>query len=250
MNGLIPSPSPKSVCLALAGLVCSGLLALQAADSGKAALTGKTLEGWRNTGDWRLAREVKPDPADPAKLIFSPGTGAYVNGEKGRTVNLVSQAEFGDVQMHIEFLISRQSNSGVYLMGRYEVQVYDSHGVEKDKYPGIECGGIYPRWTQERNEFEGHSPRVNASKPAGQWQSFDIVFRAPRFDASGRKTANARFVSVKHNGVLIHENVELTGPTRAATFEDEKALGPIMLQGDHGPVAYRNIRIQAARLSP
>ena len=250
MNGLIPSPSPNSVCLALAGLVCSGLLALQAADSGKVALTGKTLDGWRDTGDWCLARQVKLDPADPAKLVFSPGTGAYVNGGNGRTVNLVSQAEFGDVQMHIEFLISRQSNSGVYLMGRYEVQVFDSHGVEKDKYPGIECGGIYPRWTQERNEFEGHSPRVNASKPPGEWQSFDMVFRAPRFDASGRKTANARFVSVKHNGVLVHENVELTGPTRAATFEDEKALGPIMLQGDHGPVAYRNIRIQAARLSP
>ncbi|MBU6400926.1 MAG: DUF1080 domain-containing protein [Verrucomicrobia bacterium] len=60
-------------------------------------------------------------------------------------------------------------NSGIYFMGRYELQVYDSFGVVKDKYPGIECGGIYPRWTEPRGEFEGHSPRVNASKPPGRW---------------------------------------------------------------------------------
>ena len=67
-----------------------------------------------------------------------------------------------------------------------------------------------------------------------------MVFRAPRFDAGGKKTANARFVKVVHNGQVIHENVEVTGPTRAAAFNDEKPHGPLMLQGDHGPVAYRN----------
>ena len=143
--------------------------------------------------------------------------------------------------------MSKHSNSGVYLMGRYEVQIYDSFGVERDQYPGIECGGIYPRWINEQN-VEGHSPRVNASKPPGEWQAFDITFRAPRFDATGKKIANAKFVKVRHNGKVIHENVELKGVTRGAISEDERAIGPLRLQGDHGPVAYRNLRVKPLAL--
>ncbi len=73
-----------------------------------------------------------------------------------------------------------------------------------------------------------------------------MTFRATRFDAQGRKTENARFVKVVHNGQVIHENVEVTGPTRSATYEQapEKPQGPLMLQGDHGPVAYRNITLK------
>ena len=132
------------------------------------------------------------------------------------------------------------------LFRSYEVQVFDSFGVEKSDYPGSECGGIYPRWINNQG-VNGHSPRVNASKPPGEWQSFDITFRAPRFDANGKKIENAKFVKVVHNGKVVHENVDLTGPTRAAHWEDEKdekATGPIMLQGDHGPVAYRNLRVK------
>ncbi|MBI5385343.1 MAG: DUF1080 domain-containing protein [Verrucomicrobia bacterium] len=212
-------------------------------------LTGKDLQGWRQTGEWMIAKAVALDPLDAKKLALTPGAGLYVNGAKGRTINLLTEAEFGDVEAHVEFCLPKQSNSGVYFMGRYEVQLYDSFGVAKDKYPGIECGGLYPRWTQARGEFEGHSPRVNASRPPGAWQSFDVVFRAPRFDAAGKKTANAKFVKVVHNGQVIHENVELTGPTRAACFEDEKPAGPIMLQGDHGPVAYRNLRFKPVDLN-
>jgi len=72
-----------------------------------------------------------------------------------------------------------------------------------------------------------------------------VIFKAPRFDKDGKKTANAVFVKVTHNGKVVHENQEVTGPTRAAGFNDEKPTGPVMLQGDHGPVAYRNIRIKA-----
>jgi len=171
-----------------------------------------------------------------------------VNGPKGVTRDLLTEAEWGDMEAHIEFCIPSKSNSGIYFMGRYEVQVYDSFGVAKDKYPGIECGGIYPRWTQARGEFEGHSPRVNVSKPPGEWQSFEVIFRAPRFDADGRKTAHAKFVKVVHNGQIIHENIEVTGPTRAAHYEDEKPTGPLMVQGDHGPVAYRSLRIRPVEL--
>jgi hypothetical protein len=77
--------------------------------------------------------------------------------------------------------------------------------------PGIECCGIYPRWTADRNEFEGHSPAVNVSRQPGQWQNFEITFRAPRFDQAGKKIANARFVKVIHNGQVVHQNIEVTG---------------------------------------
>jgi hypothetical protein len=125
--------------------------------------------------------------------------------------------------------------------------VYDSYGVQKDAYPGIECGGIYPRWINEQN-VDGHSPRVNASKPPGQWQAFDILFRASRFDAAGRKLADARMVRVWHNGQIVQENVDLKGPTRSAHWSGESALGPVLLQGDHGPVAFRNLRVK--RIQP
>lgn len=220
----------------------------QSAEPNHLLFNGKDLNGWRQTGEWIVAKSVSLALPDGRKFVIAAGEGIFVNGVNGKTVNLMSKEEFGDVEAHVEFCIPSKSNSGVYFMGRYEVQIYDSFGVAKDKYPGIECGGIYPRWTQERNEFEGHSPRVNASKPPGEWQTFDVVFRAPRFDATGKKTENAKFVKVLHNGQLVHENVEVTGPTRASAFDDEKPTGPLYLQGDHGPVAFRNIQIKPVEL--
>jgi hypothetical protein len=205
---------------------------------------GKELSAWRESrGQWMMVGETTTDPADAKRLAWKPGARVALNGPQGRTVDLVTAQEFGDIEIHVEFMIPKGSNSGVYFMGRYEIQVYDSHGVAKDKYPGIECGGVYPRWIDKEN-VGGHSPRVNASLPPGQWQTFDVVFRAPRFDRDGKKTRNARFVKAVHNGKVIHENVEVAGPTRAALLNDEKVMGPIMLQGDHGPVAYRNVRVR------
>jgi hypothetical protein len=232
--------------VSLMGAVALSMVPASAAGAEGALVifNGKDLAGWRKpTGTWSVVKNVALDPTAATNFVVTPGLGAVVNGPSGRTVDLVTEAEFGDIQAHIEFCVPRHSNSGVYLMDRYEVQVYDSYGVEKDKYPGIECGGIYPRWINEKN-VEGHSPKVNASKPAGEWQNFDITFRAPRFDASGKKIANARIVNVMHNGKLIHENIELTGPTRGPTSEDEKPVGPIRLQGDHGPVAYRHMWVK------
>ena len=190
------------------------------------------------TGDWKIVGDVSLDPADPRKLAWKDGDGIAVNGPTGRTAHLVTKAEIGDCVAVIQFMIAKGSNSGVYFQGRYEVQIYDSFGVEKDKYPGLECGGIYPRTVGGKT---GHSPRANASRQPGQWQTFGVYFRAPRFDAAGKKTANAKFEKVYHNGKLIHENIELTGPTAAPMFHDEKPTGPLMLQGDHGPVAYRYV---------
>jgi hypothetical protein len=225
----------------LAALVLAGC----ASPSKKSALTlfnGENLAGWRKpTGAWEAAGDTRMDATDPKKFIVFPGTGTMVNGATGRTSNLLSEYEHGDVAAHIEFMVPKNSNSGIYFQGRYEVQVFDSWGVEHPKFS--DCGGIYER-SKNGQGFEGTAPKSNASKPPGEWQTFDVVFRAPRFDPQRRKTQNARFVSVRLNGKLIHENVDVTGPTRSATFEStEEPLGPLMFQGDHGPVAYRNLSL-------
>jgi hypothetical protein len=227
-------------------LWCMVLLAAvgMAAERKKISLVGKNLGAWRGeTGDWVIVGEAKMDPVNTRQLTTRPGAGVAVNGRKGRTRNLLSKHQHGDVEAHVEFVVPEGSNSGVYFQGRYEIQILDSWGVKKDKLKHGDCGGIYQRWEKGKG-FEGHPPRLNASRPPGQWQTFDVVFRAPRFDAADKKVANAKFIKVVHNGKVVHENVEVTGPTRAAAYRDEKPTGPLMLQGDHGPVAYRNIRLR------
>jgi len=208
-------------------------------------LVGEGMAGWKKpTADWMNVGEAAKDPANEKLIVSKPGAGTLVNGKTGRTRNLFTEMQHADCEAHIEFMVPKGSNSGAYFMGRYEIQVLDSFGVKKLKHG--DCGGVYQRWDNKRKPagYEGHPPRVNASKAPGEWQSFDIIFLAPRFDKDGKKTANAKFVKVTHNGVVVHENVEVTGPTRAAAFADEKTTGPLMFQGDHGPVAYRNIRIR------
>lgn len=220
--------------------------ALLAAGSGDWVDLGRMAKWKTPAGDWTDAAEVSMDPDAPNRLVWKAGEGVIVNGPKGRTRNLFSLEEHGDVEAHVEFMVPKGSNSGVYFMGRYEIQVLDSWGRKELKHG--DCGGIYQRWDPKRGKgregFEGAPPRVNASRAPGEWQTFDVVFRAPRFDADGKKVSNATFVKVEHNGVVVHENVEVGGPTRAAAWGDEKARGPLMLQGDHGPVAYRNIRLR------
>lgn len=205
-----------------------------------------SLDDWRSpTGDWMTCGGVNTN-GNPALLQAEAGDGVLVNGKEGKTANLVSKVEHGDVEAELEFYVPKGSNSGVYFQGRYEIQVFDSHGVPKPEHS--DCGGIYQRWRDGRG-FDGKPPKVNAAKPAGEWQKLYVMFRAPRFDTSGRKTENARFVRVILNGKLIHDNATVTGPTRSAWKEDsEEATGPLMLQGDHGPVAYRNIKLKRLKL--
>ena len=237
-------------CILLAG--CAGqsgpdrISASGAPSSWRSLFNGSDFGGWtpqstaKNT--WVTASEVSLAPDNESRFKIIPGAGILANGPEGKTTNIFTVLEHGDCELHVEFNVPKGSNSGVYLQGRYEVQVFDSFGKANPEFS--DCGGIYARWINEAN-VEGHAPRVNASRKPGAWQSFDIKFRAPRFDTQGKKTANARFEWVRLNGVLVQENVEVTGPTRSAMDETkEVASGPLMLQGDHGPVAYRNIRIK------
>lgn len=152
------------------------------------------------------------------------------------TGNLTTREALGSGLYHIEFNVpptpetnrwQDRGNSGVYVQGRYEVQILDSLG--RDQRAG-DCGGIYGK----------HIASVDACREAGRWQSYDIRFQAPTFDKQGGKRAAAR-MSVWHNGILIHDDVEIDGTTAAAMTKDEQPMGPLMLQ-DHGhPVRYRNV---------
>lgn len=207
------------------------------------------------SGNWRVAGGATVDRGRDLAMQSEPGTGVLVDvptsAAKG---HLVTTTEHGDIDLSLDVMLPKGSNSGVYLMGRYEVQLFDSWGVRAPTFADI--GGIYQRWDEKRGAgregYEGTPPRLNASRAPGLWQHLDIVFRAPRFEGK-TKIANARFLKVALNGVVVQENVEVTGPTRSAMFDDERATGPLMIQGDHGPVAVRNLQYKsytgAAKLS-
>ncbi len=209
----------------------------------KVVLTGADLSAWRQNPEWSVVGDAFEHPRNEFLLSVREGTGVIVNNRKAKSPPLVSREEFGDARIHVEFIIPKNSNSGVYIQGQYEIQILDSWTDANVPYPGGECGGIYPRWDEKRpvKSYDGHSAMVNASRPPGQWQTFDIIFRAARFDNDGRKIANAVVVKLWHNGTLIHNNVELSGPTRGSFKPNDLPKGPLVLQGDHGPVAFRNI---------
>lgn len=207
-----------------------------------------TMEDWREPHcEWTVVKSAAGDPASGRWLKLEPGGGVLINGEKGKTEHLLSRFEHGDCELRIEFMIPKDSNSGIYFQDRYELQIKDSYG--KTEFDLHDCGGIYQRRDRNRkpSAFEGRAPNVNASKPPGEWQSFQVTFRAPRFDASGKKIENVRFVKVVHNGITIHENVELSGPTQGGT-DGEVTSGPLRFQGNHGPVAFRNIVVKPLNL--
>jgi hypothetical protein len=177
-------------------------------------------------------------------------TKTLLNGKTGRVPDLVTKETFGDHEIEMEFLIAKRSNSGVKFHGLYEIQITDSHGKKDAALTGDDCGGVYPRATLTpvyKHLDKGIPPKKNAARPAGEWQKLTAIFVAARFDKEGKKTTNAKLVKATLNGVVIHENVELKTPTGHNHTKAEMAKGPLMLQGDHGPVAFRNVRVREYR---
>lgn len=195
---------------------------------------------------WRLAGNVYADLNRPNILNVSAGSGILVNlpDKKTHGIDLFTTEDFGDMDLELDYLMAKGSNSGIYLQGRYEIQLHDSWTV-KNPTSGNN-GGIYERWDDNRPDghkgYDGHPPRLNASRAPGLWQHLKISFQAPRFDPSGKKVQSAKILQVELNGVVIHEDVELSGPTRGASG-DESDTGPLRFQGDHGAVAFRNISV-------
>jgi hypothetical protein len=189
---------------------------------------GATLERWRSE-----------DPSKgPARWRVANGYMEVVAGTGG----IATVRGFGDVQLHVEWMSPSpargagqdRGNSGIFLMGQYEVQVLDSY--RNDTYPDGQAAALYGQ----------APPLVNASRPPGEWQTYDIVFRRPRFDATGRVMQPAR-ITVLHNGILVHDAVALTGPTAHQQRPPYTAHAdelPMSLQ-DHGhPVRFRNIWVR------
>ncbi|MEX0779404.1 MAG: family 16 glycoside hydrolase [Balneolales bacterium] len=203
-------------------------------------------------GNWQIAGGVLSDYQTENSMDIQNGTGTLVNlPTENERKNLFTTLEHGDIELKVEFLVPKGSNSGIYFQGRYEAQILDSWGVEEPQF--LDVGGIYQRWDESRPDrekgFEGHAPSINTAKAPGLWQEYHILFRAPRFDDNGNKISNAKFEWIDLNGMRVQENVEVTGPTRAAAYEDEVASAPLMLQGDHGPVAFRNFRYKSFSLT-
>ena len=199
--------------------------------------------------NWTIEQVIKARPTDTSFQVSS-GKGVLLNtlrhGKYKRSDDLKFNLNHGDIHFMMDFMLPKGANSGIYLQGRYEVQLFDSWGKKSLKFG--DCGGIYERWDDARGKgnegFEGFAPRQNACKAPGLWQSIEIDFEAPRFDASGKKIKNAVFKKVILNGILIQENIEMSGVTRGSLFSKEGPLGPITVQGDHGPVAFKNIRYE------
>lgn len=192
----------------------------------------------------KKAKSEPPVPPSKQAVTFTDGKGVLLNiNDNSKKDNIVSILEHGDIELELDVMLPKGSNSGLYLQGRYELQLFDSWGVKNPKFSDM--GGIYRNWENAPDKiYMGKAPLANAAKAPGLWQHLRISFRAPRFDAAGNKIENARFVSVVLNGVVIHENVEVPKPTGGPIENNEKPTGPLFIQGDHGPVALRNIRYQ------
>lgn len=211
--------------------------------------SGTDLKGWHGqdgkSHEWFTTRGVRWERIfGPTHLRANPAPGdRMVNGPNGKTANLVTDEKYGDVEVYLEFMNAKGSNSGIYLQGLYEVQIFDSHGYPGPMTPG-DCGGIYHRG---KTVGGGAAPLLNACRRAGEWQSLHIWFRAPRFDAAGKKIENAKFIRVLLNGTVVQNNVEVDGPTLAHMNIPEASANPLMLQGNHAPIAFRYIYIRALR---
>jgi len=201
---------------------------------------------WHNADKWDVAGDAELNSDNIRRLVGKAGGGVLINGKEGRCTSLVTKRrDYRDVEVHLEFMVAKGSNSGVIFHGNYEIQILDSYGVKKPT--AGHCGGVYPRAESKPTYHhidKGSPPRINAAKAPGQWQTMDIIFQSPRFDKTGKKTAHARFVKVVHNGVVIQENQEV--PYAGGTNWDRKQVpkGPIILQGDYGPIAIRNVRVR------
>jgi len=207
--------------------------------------------------EWQEPPVVTPgktdsDPPSDAVVLFD-GTdlSQWTNAENWRVENgiaitgtgkITTKQEFGDCQVHVEWSAplpaegtgQGRGNSGVFLMDRYEVQVLDSY--ENETYFDGQAGAIYKQ----------SPPAVNANRPPGEWNSYDIFWTAPRFEDDGTLKSPA-YITVVHNGVLIQNHFELKGDTpfnRAPAYEPHPPQGPISLQDHRNPVRFRNIWVR------
>lgn len=193
---------------------------------------------------WQTAGNIFAELDKPNKFKIVKGTGILVNQpmKRKRGQDIITREQFGSIDLDLEFMMAKESNSGIFFMGLYEIQLKDSWGAQF--ITSADNGGVSEQWDAiGQVEYPGSAPRQNVSKGPGLWQHLKVSFQAPLFDEEGQKIQNAKFLRVELNGVTIQENVELFGPAKSALSSEEKSTGPLQIQGDHGAVALRNIEI-------
>ncbi|MCC7421005.1 MAG: DUF1080 domain-containing protein [Planctomycetaceae bacterium] len=202
---------------------------------------------------WDEPKVIQPDPVPSDAIVLFGGTdmSEWSGGENwdvkdgiatAQKNGITSKRNFGDCQLHVEWASPEKvegsgqgrGNSGIYLMGKYEVQILDS--FDNKTYFDGQCGAVYKQ----------RPPMVNACRKPGEWQSYDILFTAPRFDDSGKVTKPAA-VTVLQNGVVLHNHFELLGGTfydRPPAYEKHSDKLPIHIQFHGNPVRFRNIWVR------
>lgn len=182
-----------------------------------------------------------PEGEAPTKWVFAGG----ILTASPAWDSVLTREGYRDFRVHVEFNVNEakdakdpeaNGNSGIYIQNRYEIQIHNSFGVSEADSKASYCGSIYRQKKPDRL----------VCKKAGEWQSFDIVFWAARFDDGGKKTENAR-ITVYQNGALIHDDYSIAGKTGAGEKEGPEPR-PIKLQGHHNPVRFRNVWIQKLSL--
>jgi hypothetical protein len=210
-------------------------------------LTGEPTSNFNNPDPmWVRSGDVQLDQANPKKLLNQPGNTVWSNLPKGSCRDLFTKAQFTNPEVELEFCIPKGSNSGIKLMGVYEIQISDSHGQKR--VDGKDCGGIYPR-TELRPVYRdldlGIEPKLNACGKPGDWQTLHILFKGALYetrDGKQKKVQNACFDLVELNGQIVHQNQIVESATGLNWTRSEPAKGPLMFQLDHGPVALRKFR--------
>src|SRR5690554_2848058 len=180
----------------------------------QASVEGTALAHFQPNGSWQLVEEVVADGAT-LETIRGENNTIAVNGDAwADSGHLETYTHVGDGIVRMEFMLPEGASAGLYLLSRYEISLADSYG-KIDLEPS-DMGGLAHRWnpSRENPEFDGVAPSVNAAKPAGQWQTLEAEFRAPRYDDAGAKTENALLLSVTINGVQVQHNTIATGFTR------------------------------------
>lgn len=234
----------KVILLLLGGILCSHYVFSQS------FIPLSNFDAFEKPGEnWLIVSDLLTDfNKSTAKLV--KGSGVVVNTPAKGATNLVSKAQLeGNVEVDFDFLTTKGSNSAVYIMGRYKIQLSDSWPETQN--PLSRIGVIDVNKAENSISFHKEQPINNVGKAPGLWQHLKVKFKSPTFDSSGEKIGKASFQEVYLNGVLIHQGVALEGSSDGAGFNDESTKGPLVFQADGNHVlAFKNISYKTIREEP
>ena len=204
---------------------------------------------FREIVGWQQAEELSV--AEDQTGLRAKGQGAILyNGDDWENAPyLVTKENFQDCIIKIDFMLAKGSRAGLYVQGRYGINIADNYRQHELNY--YDMGGLGQRWDESREPkgFDGVAPSANATKAPGEWQKMEVKFRAPRFNDAGQKVDDAFFLEVRVNGEVVQRNTLARGFTRGSLFAWEQGSGAVVLQADGGPIAIRNFDARRADFS-